>query len=222
MVLLHLTFFSSSRLRLMRHGPLYYDMAVGGVSCLHCCIFRSAHRLQEKLGSPSPGPYAASYPRKPVRFTQRKTRARLCRVGQKVWYGTPWRLKPLYGEGLTQSLTGDIIHLQIFGQHLVILNSSKAAVEMLDKKSVKYSDRPILPFVGDLLGCKHSLPLLPYGDTFRKTRKRFHRIIGTRTAVEGFSDVESMEIHKFLKRVLADPERLANHIRMCVSILLAA
>ena len=89
---------------------------------------------------------------------------------------------------------------------------------MLDKKSAKYSDRPIFPFVSDLLGCKHSLPLLPYGDTFRETRKRFHRIIGTRTAVEGFSDVESTETHKFLKRVLADPERLDDHIRMCVNI----
>ena len=89
---------------------------------------------------------------------------------------------------------------------------------MLDKKSIKYSDRPVLPLVGDLLGCKHSLPLLSYGDTFRETRKWFHRIIGTRAAVEEFSDFESMEIHKFLKRVLADPERLADHLRMCVGI----
>ena len=110
------------------------------------------------------------------------------------------------------------MHVHIFGQHLIILNSSKVAVEMLDKKSIKYSDRPILPFVGDLLGCKHSLPLLSYGETFREIRKRFHRIIGTRAAVEEFSDIQSMEIHKFLKRVLADPERLIDHIRLCVSI----
>ena len=90
---------------------------------------------------------------------------------------------------------------------------------MLDKKSIKYSDRPILPFVGDLLGCKHSLPLLSYGETLRETRKRFHRIIGTRAAVEEFNDIQSMEIHKFLKRALADPERLVDHIRLCVSIL---
>ena len=111
------------------------------------------------------------------------------------------------------------MHVHIFGQHLIILNSSKVAVAMLDKKSIKYSDRPILPFVGDLLGCKHSLPLLSYGETLRETRKRFHRIIGTRAAVEEFNDIQSMEIHKFLKRALADPERLVDHIRLCVSIL---
>ncbi|KIM50598.1 hypothetical protein SCLCIDRAFT_1225241, partial [Scleroderma citrinum Foug A] len=113
---------------------------------------------------------------------------------------------------------GDIMHVHIFGQHLIILNSSKVAVEMLDKKSIKYSDRPILPFVGDLLGCKHSLPLLSYGETLRETRKRFHRIIGTRAAVEEFNDIQSMEIHKFLKRALADPERLVDHIRLCVTV----
>ncbi|KIM61563.1 hypothetical protein SCLCIDRAFT_121959, partial [Scleroderma citrinum Foug A] len=82
---------------------------------------------------------------------------------------------------------GDIIHVQIFGLHLIILNSSKAVIEMrVDKKSTIYSDRPVFPFVGDLLGCKHSLALLSYGDTFRETRKRFHRIIGTHAAVEEF------------------------------------
>jgi len=69
---------------------------------------------------------------------------------------------------------------------------------------------------GDLLGCKDSLPLLQYGDHFRETRKQFHRVIGTRTAIEAYHDLESVEIHKFLKRVLADPEQLVAHIRMYV------
>ena len=87
---------------------------------------------------------------------------------------------------------------------------------MLDKKSIKYSDRPVLPFLGDLIGCKRSLALLPYGDIFHETRKRFHRIIGTRAAVEEFSDVEVMATHKFLQRTLANPDRLADHIRLYV------
>jgi len=117
-------------------------------------------------------------------------------------------------------MAGEVAHIQVFGQHIILLNSTKAAIEMLDKKSVKYSDRAVPPFVGDLLGNRHSLPLLSYGDTFRETRKRFHRIIGTRAAVEEFSDIKSMEIHKFLKRVLADPERLAAHLRMYVEYVL--
>ena len=89
-------------------------------------------------------------------------------------------------------------------------------MEMLDKKGIKYSDRPTLPFLGDLLGVKRSLALLPYGDIFRETRKRFHRIIGTRAAVEEFSDVEVMATRQFLQRTLADPDRLVDHLRLYV------
>ncbi|KIM62440.1 hypothetical protein SCLCIDRAFT_24975 [Scleroderma citrinum Foug A] len=131
----------------------------------------------------------------------------------------PWLTYAEWGKKFGTVLLGTMPEASIFGQHLIILNSSKAAIEMLDKKSIKYSDRPVLPLVGDLLGCKHSLPLLSYGDTFRETRKWFHRIIGTRAAVEEFSDFESMEIHKFLKRVLTDPERLADHLRMTVGVI---
>ncbi|KAL4068362.1 cytochrome P450 [Scleroderma yunnanense] len=114
---------------------------------------------------------------------------------------------------------GDIVHIQVFGQHIVLLNSAKAAVEMLEKKSVKYSNRPVLPFAGDLVGFKYILPLLSYGDGFRETRKWFHRIIGTRAAVEQYSDIETVEIHRFLKHVLTDPEWLATHIRMTVGAM---
>lgn len=115
---------------------------------------------------------------------------------------------------------GDIIHIQIFGQHIILLNSVEAAVEILDKKSVKFSDRPVLPMAGDLVGCKDSLPLLQYGDRFREARKQFHRVIGTRTAIEAYHGIKSVEIHKFLKRVLTDPERLVAHIRMTIGAII--
>ncbi|KAL4061713.1 cytochrome P450 [Scleroderma yunnanense] len=109
---------------------------------------------------------------------------------------------------------GDITHIQVFGRHIILLNSVEAAVEMLDKKSAKYSDRPVFPMAGDLVGCKDSLPLLSYGDRFREIRKHFHRVIGTRTAIEEYYGIKAVEIHKFLRRILIDPERLDTHIRV--------
>ena len=38
------------------------------------------------------------------------------------------------------------------GKHIVVLNSIKAAMTMLDKKGSKYSDRPIFPMGGELVG----------------------------------------------------------------------
>ena len=39
-------------------------------------------------------------------------------------------------------LLGDVVHLSVFGQHIVLLGSLEAAVELLDKRSSNYSDKP--------------------------------------------------------------------------------
>ncbi|KAG1855207.1 cytochrome P450 [Suillus subalutaceus] len=108
---------------------------------------------------------------------------------------------------------GDITHIEVLGRHIIVLNSTKTALEMMDSKSLLYSDRPILPMAGELVGWKDSLPFLPYGDLFRQHRRNFHRVIGSRAAVDVYNVVEEVETHRFLKRVLAEPDQLQEHIR---------
>lgn len=45
---------------------------------------------------------------------------------------------------------GDISSVTVLGRPLIILNSAKTAVDMLEQKSAKYSDRPVLPMGGEL------------------------------------------------------------------------
>lgn len=45
---------------------------------------------------------------------------------------------------------GGIFCLSVFGQKMMIISDGKLAIEMLDKKSVKYSSRPTLPMGGEL------------------------------------------------------------------------
>lgn len=42
---------------------------------------------------------------------------------------------------------GDVVYLNIIGQHIVILNSVKATTELLEKRSSNYSSRPGMCFV---------------------------------------------------------------------------
>lgn len=84
---------------------------------------------------------------------------------------------------------------------------------MLEKKSSSYSDRPVLPMGGELVGWKYTLVLLPYGDHFREYRKHFARVIGSRAAMETYHPIEEMETHRFLQRVLAKPAELSQHVR---------
>ncbi|KAG1756031.1 cytochrome P450 [Suillus lakei] len=108
---------------------------------------------------------------------------------------------------------GDISHIEVLGRHIIVLNSVRTAMEMLDNKSTVYSDRPVLPMGGELVGWKDSLPLVPYGDRFRWYRKNIHRVIGSRAAVDIYSQIEEVETHRFLKRVLAEPDQLQKHVR---------
>ncbi|KAG5723754.1 O-methylsterigmatocystin oxidoreductase [Termitomyces sp. T112] len=108
---------------------------------------------------------------------------------------------------------GKICSIKIFSQPIVILNSAKIANDMLDKKSPIYSDRPVLQMGGNLVGWKNTFVLLPYGDRFRRFRRLFHGIIGSRASMKQFFHIEELETHKFLRRVLAKPADLAEHIR---------
>ncbi|KAG1892828.1 cytochrome P450 [Suillus subluteus] len=108
---------------------------------------------------------------------------------------------------------GHMSHIEVLGQHIVVLNSVETAVDMLDSKSAIYSDRPILPVGGELIGWKNVMTLLPYGDRLRRHRKNFHSVIGTRAAMGKYSHVEEVETRRFLKRVFTKPDQLLAHVR---------
>lgn len=108
---------------------------------------------------------------------------------------------------------GDIVHLNLLGQPLIILGSFKTATEILDKKSSIYSDRPVLMMGGEIVGWKYTLALAPYGERVREFRRFIHRFIGGKQQVQRFLSLEELETHRFLKRVLGNPDGVASHIR---------
>lgn len=67
-------------------------------------------------------------------------------------YGRPPRLFYLTTPGLLMSRTlieGDIVHLCIFGQHIVILNSYESATDLLTKRGT-HSGRPSTVMIGEM------------------------------------------------------------------------
>ena len=40
---------------------------------------------------------------------------------------------------------GDVIHLHAMGKSFIVLNSARAATDLLDKRSYNYSERPDFP-----------------------------------------------------------------------------
>jgi len=46
--------------------------------------------------------------------------------------------------------TGDIITLNVLGTPMIILNSVESATDLLEKRSINFSDRPDMPMIKDL------------------------------------------------------------------------
>lgn len=67
---------------------------------------------------------------------------------------------------------GDILHAQVLGQHFIILNAHQDAVELFEKRSGIYSDRPAVPMI-DLYVCYS--PSLSRSLTGRKAGLGFQR-----------------------------------------------
>ncbi len=50
---------------------------------------------------------------------------------------------------------GDIMHIDVLGDHIIILDSLEAITELLEKRSSIYSDRPRMPMLKELLVSQH-------------------------------------------------------------------
>ncbi|THH20292.1 hypothetical protein EW146_g1063 [Bondarzewia mesenterica] len=108
---------------------------------------------------------------------------------------------------------GSIIHISAFGKHLIVVNNGKTAVEMLNKKSNIYSDRPAFVMVGELVGWNNSITLSPYGDRLRKSRAMVQRVIGSRVDVKEYHSYIEAEAYRALRRLLVKPEALVETLR---------
>jgi hypothetical protein len=57
------------------------------------------------------------------------------------------RRKRIPGLELKSCLSGEVVHAQVFRDHLLIVNSVKAATELFERRARIYSDRPTIPMI---------------------------------------------------------------------------
>ncbi|KAF8607170.1 cytochrome P450 [Ceratobasidium sp. AG-I] len=118
--------------------------------------------------------------------------------------------------------TGNVVYAPVLGQDMIILNSREAAVELLEKRSVSYSDRPRVVMAGELMGWDQLVALNPYNDKVRRIRKLLHdgmspKLIQASDNIPSYAEewwpLQEQEALKFLQRLLHTPEDLISHIR---------
>ncbi|KAF7322626.1 Cytochrome p450 [Mycena chlorophos] len=121
----------------------------------------------------------------------------------------------VYGEWAEK--WGELTSVVVFGQPIVVVSSRKMATQMLEKKSLVYSDRPVFQMCGELVGWSKGLAFLSYGPRLKQTRKYAHSLLGTATNVKRFESVLSDQYHKFLRRLLESPDDFLSHIHFTSS-----
>ncbi|EJD05103.1 cytochrome P450 [Fomitiporia mediterranea MF3/22] len=115
---------------------------------------------------------------------------------------------------------GDVVYLHALGRSIIIIDSVKAARELLEKKSSTFSDRPAFP-VFSSMGWALFLPFIRYGARLRKHRKVMHHYFGPQ-AIANFRPIQEREISKFLYRLSTSPENFINHINNFIAGTLVA
>ncbi|KAH9934273.1 cytochrome P450 [Fomitopsis serialis] len=102
---------------------------------------------------------------------------------------------------------GDVIHLEAFNYHLVILNSAQAAKELLDGRSAIYSDRPA------------SLSMASYGDEWRKQRRVVAHALSS-AMLSRYYSIQEDEARRLVQGLLRNPDTVVSQTKTRIAAII--
>ncbi|KAK7446309.1 hypothetical protein VKT23_014515 [Stygiomarasmius scandens] len=79
---------------------------------------------------------------------------------------------------------GPILHLNLAGQSIIVLNSKKAATDLLERRAAIYSSRPRFIVAGEYLNGGCNISLVGYGDLWRRMRRSSEYALGLKTSTQ--------------------------------------
>ena len=117
-----------------------------------------------------------------------------------------------------EELKSDIISLTALGQTIIVINSAEAAIDVMDRRSTIYSDRPQLRVISDpdLLDWSHNTGSAMYGPRWKKQRRMTHDALKNSGDTNHFALMEN-ETRAMMKRLLQSSEKLEDEIRRTVA-----
>ncbi|EXJ93802.1 hypothetical protein A1O1_02195 [Capronia coronata CBS 617.96] len=97
----------------------------------------------------------------------------------------------------------DVLHLNVLGRSIIILNSVEAAHDLLDKKGQNYADRPRFVLF-EVMGWGITLTFLRWGRKFKLHRKLMQSSF-TPSACKLYRPIQEEEARKAAAEILASP-----------------
>ncbi|KAJ6466267.1 cytochrome P450 [Mycena sanguinolenta] len=115
---------------------------------------------------------------------------------------------------------GELVHVSVPGQHIVMVNSFKTAVELFEKRSQIYSDRPVFTMVR-LMGWDFFLGMLPRGAKWRARRRMFQQHF-RENVVRTYRPIQMEKIHQLLQGLLSSPGDFREHLKTLAAAIVMA
>ncbi|KDN35434.1 hypothetical protein RSAG8_11572, partial [Rhizoctonia solani AG-8 WAC10335] len=104
---------------------------------------------------------------------------------------------------ISEELKSDIVFLEILGNRIIVLNSKKAASELLEQRSALYSDRLCPPVLNDpeLFDWSGSTGMLGYNDVWRHHRRMMSKFLGSRESAR-FHRIQERQAQSLLRNMM--------------------
>ncbi|KAF9483583.1 cytochrome P450 [Pholiota conissans] len=119
------------------------------------------------------------------------------------------------------AIYGPIMHFRSFNKHMIVLNTVDDAIEIMEKRSNNYSDRPYIPMI-DMIGWTFATGLKPYGPEWHAHR-RFMQQTFKATASLQYRPIQTEKVNDMLYGLLETPEDFMAHIKtLSAAIIMSA
>ncbi|KAE9410131.1 cytochrome P450 2 Le.CYP2 [Gymnopus androsaceus JB14] len=102
---------------------------------------------------------------------------------------------------------GKLVYVQ--DKNILILNDSRVAIDLLEKRARIYSDRKMTAMM-KLCGAELNLALAPYSNNWRRKRKLFQQNFRQST-IDRFHSHQYDKIHEFLRQLIITPDNFMQH-----------
>lgn len=120
---------------------------------------------------------------------------------------------------------GDVVYITALGREFIILNSVKAANDLLDERSAIYSDRPHLSMLHDpdLMDVGYALSMKPYSRSWKRHRRILTQYLSPTAVTRLFSHRQTSAVHTLLNTLMNTSENIADALlQTSTSIVLGA
>ncbi|KAF8977340.1 cytochrome P450 [Cyathus striatus] len=111
---------------------------------------------------------------------------------------------------------GDVIYLHIPGRSYLVVNTLKAATELLDKRSGVYSDRMNIMF---RMGWFPIVTFLPYGKQFQRHRRILQEYLHQKQCLS-YHPLQTQYARRLLVNLSDDPNKCIKHLQMFAAALI--